>query len=467
MEFAAGSPPHSFANCTNISDQNVRNLALARGITGLLCFVLCVLTLIIELVLACWRRKFRTILHRLFIYLTVSTVAYLFVLSLHIEHYFQYPHQHNFCIAVGFLDQYTGSVQLCFTLGVTAFLFYKAFSGCQGRIKLPCVEKRCCNLWLELLFVVLSFLTPLAFDWIPFVLVPYGETGPWCWIESLVSKCKLSNQAFLEQMMLWYVPFGVVAFCSFLLILAMITVFVWMRYHEMIRVRINGIIKEQCLLLGFLVVFCILWLTEVVTRLILYHNESAYGLWVIYAISTPLSGVIIPVGFISYLPCKLYCKNHKKGKELDGTVEGKNVQVPDPSSVTTKNCVITSSDGQHSEAKQKKCVITSSNGQHSEAKQKKCVITSSNGQHSEAKQKKRVITSSDGQHSEAKQKKCVITSSDGQHSEAKQKKRVITSSDGQHSEKQTKESMEVQPSETQPLLGQRGGHTYASMWLPI
>ena len=271
-----------------------------------------------------------------------------------------------------------------------------------------------------------------------------------------------------------------------------------MRYHKMIHVRINGIIKEQCLLLGFLVVFCILWLTEVVTRLILYHNENAYGLWVIYAISTPLSGVIIPVGFISYLPCKLYCKNHKKGKELDGTVEGKNVQVPDPSSVTTKKCVITSSDGQHSEAKQvitssdgqhseakqKKRVITSSDGQHSEAKQKKRVITSSDGQHSEAKQKKRIITSSDGQHSEAKQKKCVITSSDGQHSEAKQKKRiitssdgqhseakqkkrVITSSDGQHSEKQTKESMEVQPSETQPLLGQGGGHTYASMRLPI
>ena len=357
MEFEAGSPPPSFANCTNITDQNVRNLALARGITGLLCFVLCVLTLIIELVLACWMRKFRTILNRLFIYLTISTVAYLFVLSLHIEHYFQYPHQHNFCIAVGFLDQYTGSVQLCFTLGITVYLFYKALSGCQGGIKPPpCVENRYCNHWLEVTFVVLSFLTPLAFDWIPFALVPYGQTGPWCWIESLGSKCKLNNQAFWEQMMLWYVPFGLVAFCSFLLILAMIVLFAWMRYHKMILVRIDGIIKEQCLLLGFLVVFCILWLTEVVTRLVLYHNESTYGLWVIYAISTPLSGVIIPIGYTSYLPCKLYCKNHKAGNELGGTVEGNPVQASvgeSTNSVTTEPIVV-SSHWERSEAKQNK-----------------------------------------------------------------------------------------------------------------
>ena len=322
MKFEAGSHPPSFANCTNITDQDVRNLALARGITGLLCFVLCVVTLVIELVLACRMKKFRTILHRLFIYLTISTVAYLFVLSLHIGHYTQYPPQHSFCIAVGFLDQYTGSVQLCFTLGITAFLFYKTYTGCRGEIRLlKCMENHYCNLGLELLFVFLSFLTPLVFDWIPFVLVPYGETGPWCWIESLASKCKLKNQAFWEQMMLWYVPFGLVAFCSFLLILAMIMVFIWMHYHKMIQVRIGEIIKEQCLLLGFLVVFCILWLTEVVTRLILYHNESTYGLWVIYALSTPLSGVIIPIGFTSYLPCKLYCRNHKTGKELDGTAE--------------------------------------------------------------------------------------------------------------------------------------------------
>ena len=396
MGFEAGSPPPSFANCTTLTDQNVRDLALARGITGLLCFVLCVLTLIIELVLACWVRDLRTILNRLFIYLTISTVAYLFVLSLHIEHYFQYPHQHNFCIAVGFLDQYTGSVQLCFTLGVAVYLFYKTFSRCQGRIKLPpCMEKRYCNYWLELLFVVLSFLIPLGFDWIPFALVPYGQTGPWCWIESLVSKCNLTNQAFLEQMMLWYVPFGLVAFCSFLLILAMIIMFVWMHHRKMLRDKISGIIKEQCLLLGFLVVFCILWLIEVVTRLVLYHNESAYGLWVIYAISTPLSGVIIPIGFIAYLPCKLYYKNHRKGKELNGTAEERNVPVPDASSVTTAKRFMTTSDGGNNEAKQKKCVVTSNNGQHSE--------------------------------------------------------------------KQSKESMEVQLSETQPLLGQRGGHTYASM----
>ena len=354
MEFEAGSPP-SLANCTNITDQNVRNLALGRGITGLLCFVLCVVTLVIELVLACRMKKFRTILHRLFICLTISTVAYLLVLSLHIGHYTQYPPQHSFCIAVGFLDQYTGSVQLCFTLGITAFLFYKVFTVCQDRIRpLPCEGNRCYSLWLEISFVILAFLTPLAFDWIPFVLVPYGETGPWCWIESLTSECKPDNRAFWEQMMLWYLPFGLVAFCSSLLILAMIMVFVWMHYHEMIRVRIDGIIKETCLLLAFLAVFCILWLIEVVTRLTLHHNPSAYGLWMIYAISTPLSGVIVPIGFTSYLYCKFRCTNLTSGQELNGTTEERVVQEPvavSKPSVATAEPFLTTSDQEHGETK--------------------------------------------------------------------------------------------------------------------
>ena len=170
--------------------------------------------------------------------------------------------------------------------------------------------------------------------------------------------------------------------------------FVWMHNRKMLRDRISGIIKEQCLLLGFLVVFCILWLTEVVTRLVLYHNESVYGLWVIYAISTPLSGVIIPIGFIAYLPCKLYYKNHK-GKELNGPAEER-VPVPDAASVATTT--------------------------------------------------KRFMTTSDGGNNEAKQEKC-----------------VIASNDGQHSERQTKESMEVQLSETEPLLGQRDGPPLQTM----
>ena len=350
MEFEAIPPP--FTNCSNITEQNLKNLALTRGITGLVCFVLCLITLITELVLACRRRKFRTILHRLFIYLTISTAVYLAVLSLHIEHYFEYPFRHKFCIAIGFLDQYTGSVQLFFTFGITAFLFYKVFTVCQDCIRpLPCEGNRCYSLSLEVIFVIVSFLIPLAFDWVPFVLTPYGETGPWCWIESVVSQCKESKEGFWEQMLLWYIPFGLVALCSFGLILAMVAVFVCMRYREVIRIRIDGIIKETCLLLAFLVVFCLLCLIEVVTRLVLYKNESIYTLWLIYAISTPISGVIIPIGFLSYLQCKLCCcTNRKHGHELDDTLEDstvpKSIQVSAPS-VTTTQKFHTSSKGEN------------------------------------------------------------------------------------------------------------------------
>jgi len=153
--------------------------------------------------------------------------------------------------------------------------------------------------------------------------------------------------------MLWYVPFGLVALCSFGLILAMVVVFVWMRCRELIRVRIDGIIKETCLLLGFLVVFCILFLIEVVIRLVLYSNESIYILWLVYAISTPISGVVIPIGFFSYLQCKLHCISRKQREELDGTLEDRTApessRVSAPS-VTTAQNFLTNSNEEDNEA---------------------------------------------------------------------------------------------------------------------
>ena len=85
----------SFINCTNMGAQKVRLLALVRGLTGAVCFLLCVVTM----VLVASRRRLAALREstqaRLMAYLLLSTAAYLLVLSAHVEHYWNYSGSGN------------------------------------------------------------------------------------------------------------------------------------------------------------------------------------------------------------------------------------------------------------------------------------------------------------------------------------------------------------------------------------
>ena len=76
------------------------------------------------------------------------------------------------CSITGFMDQVTlwyltiDFSVIIFTLLMTA-VFHKNVSRLEG------------------LFVVLIFIFPLTFNWIPFINNSYGRSGPWCWIRNL------------------------------------------------------------------------------------------------------------------------------------------------------------------------------------------------------------------------------------------------------------------------------------------
>ena len=52
----------------------------------------------------------------------------------------------------------------------------------------------------------------------------------------------------------------------------------------------------------FLVVNLILYVIELVGRIVI-HKRELYWLWMLYAISTPISGFIVPAAFLGYLVC--------------------------------------------------------------------------------------------------------------------------------------------------------------------
>ena len=89
----------------------------------------------------------------------------------------------DLCVVVGLADQYTGTVQLFFTVGVAAYFvsyFLKLFCKQPNiNIDLENSKKRVAKRRvLEIFFVVASVFGPALYVWVPFKAVPYGETGP-------------------------------------------------------------------------------------------------------------------------------------------------------------------------------------------------------------------------------------------------------------------------------------------------
>ena len=300
-----------FSNCSKISVGRVHQLAMVRGVTGMVCFVLCLATFLFELVYICRKKKSST-LQRFFVYLTFSSLLYSAALSFHLEHYFLYNQriQCYVCEVVGFFDQYNGSVQLMLTLGIAVKLFHKVFSVCFERKKVTkgCLSRH--HFLLEALYVVISFALPCTVIWFPFIVTGpggYGTEGAWCWIQVLKKNCDVSNKGFLEQLLLWYVPYVTVSLLSLLCIAAIVgfLIYVCVRHYKKNWKKVVVAIMDILLLMPFLIVFCCVCGVEVLLVVLLRIDAlkghlNTYAVWMSYAIITPIGAAIIPIAFFCY-----------------------------------------------------------------------------------------------------------------------------------------------------------------------
>ena len=285
-------------NCAlaQLSEDQYRSLPLARGLTAAVCLLLCLLTLVLIL----RYRTFQLRLQRFFLYLTLSTTAYLAVLTMQMEHYFNYLGQaRQLCKAIGFLDQYTGSVQLLFTFGIAVYLVFRVLGVCRTRIESKAAAKKVWNT-LEVLYIIVSVCLPLCFAWIPFVEVPYGETGPWCWIQ-VEQNCTTLPGSYLEKILLWYVPFGLVAFSSSICVLLVLITFCKWRCTSQTATK-QLMIKETLLVFAFMVTNGIHCAVDTAIHTYTYKtNTYNYYLLMVYAISTSINSTTIPIAYLVYL----------------------------------------------------------------------------------------------------------------------------------------------------------------------
>ena len=296
-------------NSSSFTEEEIKVVALVRGVIASICGGTLLLVLVVLVILAIWPksrdRVSGYVKTRLTIWLTGVTVLAELFQSLSLVYYFE-PHNMAFCQADGFLTQYFGSVQLLFTLWISLTLFFEVCKASQNQQDINIDEDpRCCGckkktlLEVGLCFVIfiVSLLTA-----IPFAFGIYGPIGPWCWIRSKEKNCTQNAIGQAEQIALWDVPFGLMALLTLVLFIAALCLL-----RQIIKTCKLEVINSVVIFVFLIITFamCILELATCDVSL----AEYIYAAWIVYALSTPLGQLAIPLALLVAVHLPLSCEH--------------------------------------------------------------------------------------------------------------------------------------------------------------
>ena len=298
------------------TDDQIKYVALTRGITAGFCGAILLLVLVVLVILAIWPksrdRVSGSVKKRLTIWLTAVTVlAELFlVLSLvyyHDPNICNMPHNKThivaFCVADGILVKYFGFVQLLFTLWIILTFLFEV---CEATLKSRCIQNlnidedsRCCGckkkilLEVGLCFVVfiVSLLTA-----IPFINNSGYSIEPWYWNQTLREDCSIRTENYdlkiTLQIGVWNVPYG---FVALLTPVFFITALCLLRCTT--RKCKLGLINS-IVIFAFLVTTFTMCILELTACVYLQVDRCAYVIWLVHAVSTPLGQLAIPLALL-------------------------------------------------------------------------------------------------------------------------------------------------------------------------
>lgn len=217
--FSASSNGSELCNNT-FSKEQIDQILIALSSTGMASMLTCFIGVLIVMLL----KLYKKFAYRLAAYQVLAALFFSFTLSLELMA-LHYDSKSEFsrraCEAVGFLTQYSTWVKLMFTACLTFHLFCLAvfFRNFQK---------------LEIVYILVSVLSPLLHVWIPFINDSFGMSGAWCWIRGWKNDCAKEKytEGLIEQFALWYGPFFLVALIDALAIILMVTVLILRAFLE-------------------------------------------------------------------------------------------------------------------------------------------------------------------------------------------------------------------------------------------
>ena len=279
-----------FLNCTNLSQNELESINVARGVSGFVCAMIS----IIMICLLLFYKSYKSVLQRLFLVFTVDTVILEILLGLQIEHRFKYQGQDQFCTALGFLIQWTGSMTYTYSLGIVIVLAVTVYQRIRGYSISETVWKRIA----EFTIILVAFLTPLLYIWPPFINGDYGLETAYCWIRQTDKECNRVDLS--DQLQFFIISQTIELVCVFVtIVLTVLYCVLRCKYKGVGTYQVMTLLGQTLILMTFLVCH---WVINCIAIAVHAIIDESYVLWLTTdAVSIPLLYLLVPFGFLVHL----------------------------------------------------------------------------------------------------------------------------------------------------------------------
>ncbi len=243
-------------------------------------------------------KKYLFFTQRMILYLNIAALLSAFARMINFELSYSEKVDENYCIATGFMDQYSSSCFLTAIVSLTVDIFLQAIFSLN--------TKR-----VEFIYPLLIFFTPALYCWIPFYVKSngYGPAGAWCWIRDKDDACDYIDGATTLRFSLFYGPYFLLL--PFLLVLILITSYILYRrrhtYDPIVVRRRRAIRQEVKILLLYPILVLVLNFVPLITRIYdAYISQNKvvapksttnylFAFWVLNAIIVPLEVAVVPL----------------------------------------------------------------------------------------------------------------------------------------------------------------------------
>ena len=285
-------------------------------------------------------KAYKLFIYRLTIYLTfisllALTISFLSVLPValtvhNITLYEQSDTLKEMCAITGYLDIYINWVDILFVSWITLHLFLLAVF----RIQMSTYGSA-----YEITGVLFSFLLPLTFTWVPFLNDMYGKAGPWCSLRATVQKNSNDSDVFIVNQVvnrtLQLLPIGLDVLAVSVIVGVLCKRAMLGSYT--VQNSYRRALKEALPLLIYPTAVLIVRTLNFTNHLLHAYREIViFSMWVIEAVVSPLTILLIPV-ILLLIPRKKrlkWCLVLKKKRE--NMQESSSLEFFTPTLITTE-----------------------------------------------------------------------------------------------------------------------------------
>ena len=240
-------------------------------------------------------KKYRVFHQLLTLHLAVATIAHSLIYTIgRVDFSAERELSPPYCMFIGFADLYTSWVELLAIASITFNL-----------ILLSIYEEQVNN--IHIVHVIVVYLSPLLWIWIPFTVGGFGVRGPWCGIRVHGPSCEVYRTGILMRFALWQIP--LYTFFLPLFIISSIVVFIKLKRRTehwdgpgsdpeaIARKGHYKIFREIKPLLLFPIIYLLLKLPLLISQIYeaIEPLEPVIVLWILEAIFSPFAGAVIAV----------------------------------------------------------------------------------------------------------------------------------------------------------------------------